>query len=219
MKKSSAMPWWGWLAWLSAVAAGGIAFHYLPSRVPTHYTLSGQPSRFGVPVSVVMVEPAIMLGVILVWHVLWRIDPKKRNYDTFWSTYRYIGAVLIVFIGLMYLSNLGHVLNIVPVTVLLRFGPTIFGIMILLLANVLPRLQPNWWIGIRTPWTLSSDESWNRTHRLAGHLGIPTGILMAALVWALPNPMIPTGIVIPLILWALITVVASYFYAKSDKQQ
>jgi len=200
MKKSNAIPWWGWLVWIVAVVVGIVAYNYIPTQVPTHFNLAGEANQFGPRLVAVLVEPAIMIGIILLWHVLWRIDPKKRNYETFWSTYRYIGGVIVVFIGLMYLSTLGHLLNIASVGMLLQFGPTIFGIVILLLANVLPRLQPNWWIGIRTPWTLSSEESWNRTHRLAGHLGIPTGVLMA--------------ILIPIILWVLVTVVASYFYAQ-----
>ena len=120
-----------------------------------------------------------------------------------------------MFSGLMYLGSLGHVLNIAGISSM-RFGPTTSGIMILLLANVLPRLQPNWWVGIRTPWTLSSAESWNRTHRFAGHLGIPTGVLMVILAWVLPNSMIMLAILVPIILWALISVVASYFYAKKE---
>lgn len=59
----------------------------------------------------------------------------------------------------------------------MRLVPTVIGIMFMLMANILPCIQPNWWIGFRTPWTLLSAESWNRTHRLGGKLGIPAGIL------------------------------------------
>jgi uncharacterized membrane protein len=213
--KGNAVPWWGWFAWVIAIALGIVAYNHLPTQVATHFNLAGKPDHMGSRLEAVLMEPTIMLGIILLWHVLWRIDPKKRNYESFWSTYRYIGGVIVVFIGVMYLSTLGHVLNIAPIRFSMRFGPTTLGIMILLLANVLPRLQPNWWVGIRTPWTLSSTESWNRTHRLAGHLGIPTGVLMVILVWVLPNSLIPLAILVPIILWVLITVVASYVYAKT----
>lgn len=89
----------------------------------------------------------------------------------------------------------------------------------MLIANVSPRLQPNWFIGFRTPWTLSSKESWVRTHRLGGQLGVPTGLLIIVLAWILPmNKGMVVSIVVPVLLWVLITTVASYFYAKQEKQ-
>src|SRR5208283_257557 len=109
---------------------------------------------------VVLYEPALMLGIILLWHVLWRIDPKKKNYESFWSTYRYIGGVIVACISMFYITIIGHALKIISI----RFAPTAYGIMFMLIANISPRLQPNWWVGIRTPWTLSSTDCWNRTH-------------------------------------------------------
>ncbi|MCL6442165.1 MAG: SdpI family protein [Alicyclobacillus sp.] len=211
MKKNNAFPWWGWVMWGLTIIIGFIAYFHLPAQVATHYNLAGKADRMSPRLLAVVYEPAIMLVVILLWHVLWRIDPKKRNYESFWSTYRYIGGVIVVCIGLIYLTVLGHLLHIGS----MRFAPTAYGIMFMLIANVLPRLRPNWWIGIRTPWTLSSEESWNRTHRLGGQLGIPTGILIIVLAWVLPtNAMMILAVVVPILLWVLITVVASYFYAQ-----
>ncbi|GEO27816.1 hypothetical protein AAC03nite_36010 [Alicyclobacillus acidoterrestris] len=204
MKKGNAMPWWGWASWILTLVFGVVAYAYLPAQVV------GKAGRITPRLLVVAYEPAVILGLILLWHVLWRFDPKKRNYESFWSTYRYIGGVVVICIGLVYLVVLGHELNIASI----RFIPTAFGIMFMLIANVLPRLRPNWWIGFRTPWTLSNEESWNRTHRLGGQLGIPTGILIIILAWVLPTHVLQLAVIMPIILWLLITVVASYFYAK-----
>ncbi|MDR3587220.1 MAG: SdpI family protein [Desulfosporosinus sp.] len=159
MKKNRAIPWWGWLSWVLAIILGIVAYAHLPAQV------AGNANRITPRLLIVLYEPAFMLGIILLWHVLWRIDPKKKNYESFWSTYRYIGGVIVVCISLVYLAVIGHALNIAS----MRFVPTVIGIMFMLMANVLPRIQPNWWIGFRTPWTLSSAESWNRTHRLGGN--------------------------------------------------
>ena len=114
-------------------------------------------------------------------------------------------------ISLIYLTVLGHLLHIGS----MRFVMTALGIMFMLIANVLPRLRPNWWIGIRTPWTLSSEQSWIRTHRLGGQLGIPMGILIMILAWVLPtSKLMILAVLVPVLLWALITAGASYFYAK-----
>ncbi|MFB5193136.1 SdpI family protein [Alicyclobacillus fastidiosus] len=207
MNKKKVMPWWGWLTWTLAIVLGCIAYFHLPTQVV------GKAGRMTPRLLAVVYEPSIMLVIILLWHVLWRIDPKKRNYESFWSTYRYIGGIIVVCIGLIYLTVLGHFLHIGS----MRFAPTAYGIMFMLLANVLPRLQPNWLVGIRTPWTLSSEESWRKTHRLGGQLGIPIGILIIVLAWVLPTTkMMVLAIVLPILLWALMTVVASYFYAKEE---
>ncbi|MDP4126936.1 MAG: SdpI family protein [Bacillota bacterium] len=207
MKKNKAMPWWGWLAWVLTIILGIVAYTYLPAQV------IGNTNRMTPRLLVVLYEPAIMLGIILLWHVLWRIDPMKKNYESFWPTYRYIGGVIVVCISLVYLTVIGHALKFTS----MRFVPTAIGIMFMLIANILPRIQPNWWVGFRTPWTLSSTESWNRTHRLGGQLGIPMGILIIILAWILPtNLVMRLAILIPVILWVLITVIASYFYAKKE---
>ncbi|ODA40651.1 SdpI family protein [Desulfosporosinus sp. BG] len=207
MGKNRAMPWWGWLTWVLAIILGMVAYTHLPAQVV------GNANRMTPRLLVVLYEPAIILGIILLWHVLWRVDPKKKNYESFWPSYRYIGGVIVVCISLVYLTVIGHALNIAS----MRLVPTVIGIMFMLLANVLPRIQPNWWVGFRTPWTISSTESWNRTHRLGGQLGIPAGILIIILAWILPtNFVMRLAIIIPVLLWVLITVVASYFYAKKE---
>jgi len=207
MKKNRAMPWWGWLAWVLTIILGIVAYAHLPAQVV------GKANRMTSHLLVVLYEPAFMLGIILLWHVLWMVDPKKKNYESFWPSYRYIGGVIVVCISLVYLTIIGYALKIAT----MRFIPTIIGIMFMLIANILPRIQPNWSIGFRTPWTLSSTKSWNRTHRLGGKLGIPIGILIIILAWILPaNLVMKLAILIPVLLWLLITVVASYFYAKKE---
>ncbi|KPV44109.1 SdpI family protein [Alicyclobacillus ferrooxydans] len=209
MKKNKAFPWWGWFVWGLLIIVGMVAYFHLPAQVV------GKAGRMTPRLLAVGYEPLIMLVIILVWHVLWRIDPKRRNYESFWSTYRYLGGVIVVCVGLIYLTVLGHLLHIGS----MRFIPTVYGIMFMLIANVSPRLQPNWFIGFRTPWTLSSKESWIRTHRLGGQLGVPTGLLIIILAWILPmNKGMVVSIVVPVLLWVLITTVASYFFAKQEKQ-
>lgn len=214
MTRKKAMPWWSWLAWILTTLLGCIAYVHLPAQVASHVHPTERPTLFISRLMAVLYEPSIMLVILLLWHVLWRIDPKRRNYESFWSTYRYLGGVIVVSIGLTYLTVLGHLLHIGS----LRFAPTTYGFMFILIANVLPRLRPNWWVGFRTPWTLSSEESWHRTHRLGGQLGIPMGILIILLAWVLPTDQVMAlAVPVPVLLWVLITVVASYYYAKEDR--
>lgn len=211
MKKGNAIPWWGWIFWMITLVLGVIASFHLPATVPSHINASGKPALFISRWLAVSYEPIITLIILLVWQVLWRIDPKRRNYESFWSTYRYIGGIIVVCVGLIYLTVLGHLLQFAT----MRLALTAYGIMFMLIANVLPRLQSNWWLGIRTPWTLSNDEVWTRTHRFGGRLGIPFAALIVLLAWVLPlEKLMVLSAVIPIILWAITTVVASYFFDK-----
>jgi len=77
IKKNRAIPWWGWIAWLLATTLGIVAYAHFPAQVVGKANLMTQR------LLVVLYEPAFILGIILLWQVLWRIDPKKKNYESF----------------------------------------------------------------------------------------------------------------------------------------
>ena len=67
-----------------------------------------------------------------------------------------------------------------------RLVPALVGALFVVIGNVMPRMRPNWWFGVRTPWTLSNDRVWARTHRLAGFSMTAAGVVMIAAALALP---------------------------------
>lgn len=207
-----AVPWWGWLALVITVAVSAIAYTHLPVRVATHFDASGQPNAYGPRWVDTFLTPGLMLVLALLWNGLWRIDPKRTNYPRFWPTYRYLGGAILVFLGLIELWTIGKALQWPIASV--RGLPAIVGVLIVLLANLLPRIQPNWWLGVRTPWTLSSEVSWRKTHRLAGQLGLPAGVLMIVCSFVLPLTWTLWAILGPIVLWGAVITTASYFYAQ-----
>jgi uncharacterized membrane protein len=82
---------------------------------------------------------------------------------------------------------------------------------LVLFGNFIGRLRPSWFIGIRTPWTLSSDVVWRRTHRLAGRLMVPAGLLAVLLAVVLPAPAAFAAAIV-LLLGALLAPAAFSFY-------
>jgi uncharacterized membrane protein len=94
-----------------------------------------------------------------------------------------------------------------------RLIGTLIGALIVLLSNVLPRVRANWWIGIRTPWTLSSDEVWRRTHLIGGQTGVITGLLIVMGTWMVPTRWTTELALAFIMAWALLTTVASYWYS------
>ncbi|WP_230087980.1 SdpI family protein [Alicyclobacillus mali (ex Roth et al. 2021)] len=208
-RKPQAVPWWGWAAWAMALAFGCLAYPHLPADIPSYLQSNDTPrSRFWV----VFDGPAVMLGIMLLWYAYrwWKRNSKLDA--SFWSTYRYIGGVVVVCVSLMYAADLAHVLD----RATLRWEATASGLMFMLIANVLPRVRPNGWIGVRVSWTFADERVWTWTHRLCGQLGIPAGMLIILLAWLLPagHGMLEVAMLVPVCLWLFIALVASYMYAR-----
>jgi uncharacterized membrane protein len=171
-----------------AIAFSVVAFPSLPARVPMHWNAHGVVDRYGSRLEGAIFLPAIMLLVWLLMRALPRIDPRRTSYERFADTYDLFVNSLIALFLVMHVALLGSALGW-PVS-MSRVVPAVVGVEFVILGNALPRARPNWWFGIRTPWTLSNDRVWTRTHRLGGYLLTGAGlflILAAALpsVWTL----------------------------------
>lgn len=162
----------------------------MPDQMPSHWGLDGVDEWSSKENSIALaVMPAILLIVLF---IVPRIDPKRRNFDRFTGIYRTFAAVITLFMMAVswmgpltvwgYLSTKGTLLN----TLLFGF----FGVLLIGLGNYLPRIKPNFTFGIRTPWTLASEEVWRRTHRASGPAFVIAG--MATLVSALFSSVAPT---------------------------
>jgi uncharacterized membrane protein len=99
-----------------------------------------------------------------------------------------------------------------------RVAPAIVGLQFVILGNALPRARPNWWFGIRTPWTLSNDRVWARTHRVAGYLLAGAGILLLVAA-ALPRAWTFALGVAAVIAAGFSSLVYSYFAWKQESSQ
>jgi uncharacterized membrane protein len=148
----------------------------LPERMPTHWNMRGEvdgwSSRpfgaFGIPVLTIA-----LWGFL---RILPKIDPRRANYDKFRSTYDILIASVIGFMSVLHLGALAFALGL-PIA----FDRVVFvsiALLHLLLGNFLPRARPNWFVGIRTPWTLSNDRVWERTHRVGGYAFTLGGAVM-----------------------------------------
>ncbi|BDG58966.1 SdpI family protein [Caldinitratiruptor microaerophilus] len=165
------------------LVVGMVVAPNLSGPVPIHWNARGEPDGFLAPPWGAVIHPLVGAAVYLGLLVLPLIDPSRANYPLFAGTVRAIRWVLVLTalglhaVGL--LVALGHRLD---------SGRAVIGavgLLFLILGNVLGRVRHNWFIGIRTPWTLASEAVWQRTHRLAAPiwvLGGAVGILSAALL-------------------------------------
>jgi uncharacterized membrane protein len=140
--------------------------------------------------------------------VLPRLDPRRANYAKFQDTYDTVVLAIVAMDLVLQVGILGSALgwpvgvdNLVPLGV---------GGLFIVLGNVMPRARPNWFLGIRTPWTLSNDLVWERTHRVGGYLFMIAGVLMMTLSF-LRSPAVVNSVIGVMIALTLGTIPYSYF--------
>jgi uncharacterized membrane protein len=189
--------------------------------IPVHWNAAGEVNRSGGPGEAFLTIPAVALGLILVFAVAPKIDPRGRNLErsqALWLT-GWIGglAILAVAQGAITLTAIGLIDAGTPTF------PRIIGsavaLFIAVIGNVLGKARPNWFGGIRTPWTLSSDRSWDVTHRWAGRLFMLAGLLSVPALWltAVNVGWIVMAVMIGLAV--LISFVVSYWVWRNDPER
>jgi uncharacterized membrane protein len=193
--------------------AAALIWPNAPDRFPVHWGVSGDVDRYGGRFEGLLFLPLMVTVLYFVMLFLPRLDPGRLNYARFAGAYYTIRAATIALMALLYTVMLLSARG-VPVD-MSRFVALSIGAMLFVMGNVLGKVRPNWFVGVRTPWTLSSKRAWTRTNRLEGWVFVIGGIaLMAAGVIHTPFAMsiafaiLATG--------TLGAVVYSYFIWKSD---
>ena len=206
--------WFGLVVAVLAAAVSVWAYPRLPATVATHWDLRGAPDGYSGRGWAVAVMPLVMVLMTVVFNVLPKLDPRRENYAKFVSSYWLIANAILVFMGVGHVLILANGLGYtVQVDKLLPLG---VGLLLAFLGNYLTRIEPNWFIGIRTPWTLSSDTVWRRTHRTGGWLFVAGGIVIAAGAFAPRGAFWPLFVTTILVV-TLIPVVQSYVLWKREK--
>ena len=148
----------------------------LPDSLAVHFDLEGNPNGWMPRPVGAFFGPVFILLLAGLLRGVRRIDPREENYARFDRAYETIVAsVLLLLLG-THLIVIATALGFrVPVG---RLVPALVGGLFVATGNVMPQMRPNWWFGVRTPWTLSNDRVWTRTHRLAGYSMTGAGIVM-----------------------------------------
>lgn len=209
-----------------ALTAGAGLWGYLTVepgvRVPVHWGLDGRPDRFAGPAEAFLSPLALAAGVTLLFAGLPRLDPRGSNLR------HSVRAYLVAWLGTLWLLALLQVGTVLTATGILgtkagglqpRLTLAGAALIIVLVGNYLGKTRPNWILGVRTPWTLSSDLAWERTHRLAGRLFVAVGIVGA--ITSVVEPAAGVSVLIAGVLTAaLASVVYSYLVWRQapDKQ-
>jgi immunity protein, SdpI family len=159
----------------AAFLFSALVYRRLPSPMAVHWDVNGHPNGYGSRPFGAFFAPVMALVVWAVMRGLPSIDPRRDNYAKFQGTYDLVVDAVVTLMVAIHIAVIGAALGW-PVRID-RLTPLVGGVMLIVLGNVLPRARSNWWFGIRTPWTLSSDTVWSRTHRVGGYLMTGAGVV------------------------------------------
>lgn len=187
---------WGW----ATIPAGTL--------IPTHWGITGEADGFTPKEPGLLLLPAVTFLLALLLVVLPRFEPRRANLARSAGSYRTVVVGFVVFMGAIHLVAV-LAAGGVPVDV----GRSVtlgIGLFFALIGNQLGKVRSNYLFGIRTPWTLASDLSWNRTHRATGRLWVAGGLALALLALAGASGPVLAG---SLFGWLLVTTLAAVVYS------
>ena len=159
---------------LLPIFIGVILWNRLPEQLPIHWNASGEIDGYSSKAFAVIGFPLILLALHWFTVLVTLSDPKKQNHSekilqlVFWI----VPILSVVLSALMYSASMGKEIRVEI------FVSVSLGLLFVAIGNYLPKCQQNYTIGLKLPWTLHSEENWNRTHRFAGWLWVGGGFLM-----------------------------------------
>jgi len=184
----------------------------LPGIIPTHFDLTGNPNGWSDKNSLIILLSSLGIGTYLLMLFIPKFDPKKKieqmgeKYYSLRFLMTFFMSAISVYI--LYTGNGKH-FNPAWFIALIGVFDTVFG-------NYLQTVKPNYFIGIRTPWTLENEQTWRNTHRLAGRLWIAGGLFILTISLTLTNK-VALGIGFAIITIILVIVPIIYSYAQFKK--
>lgn len=206
--------WPALVLWLAVAVAGVIAYPHLPLRVPSHWNVQGQVDAYSSRTWAVTFMPLLIVGMYLLMLVLPLIDPRRANYATFRGSYRVIRLALVIMMSgiqaITLLAALGHPVRVDIVV------PAAVSLLSIVLGDVLGQVRHNYFVGIRTPWTLADDVVWRRTHRVGGYAFVAAGFL--GLVGLPFPPLARMAVFLAGVLGATLFAVVYSYWAFVDEQ-
>jgi uncharacterized membrane protein len=206
--------WLGLMFAFAALVFSLAVYSKLPDQVPTHFNLEGEPDDWSSRTLAAFGMPVFASVMVVLFNLFPKISPRRTNLDRFEDTYWIVANVVIAFMAALHVLILGRAMGWpVDITSSTLLG---VGLLFMIVGNVLPRTRSNWWMGIRTPWTMENENVWRATHRLAGKTFMLGGgiTVVAALLPPAIRPWIAIG---ALAIAGFIPVIYSYLIWRREK--
>jgi len=200
---------------IASTLAGLLLWNQLPAQMASHWGVDDQVNGYMPKLWGVLVMPLVTTGMLLIFLVIPSIDPLKANIQQFREYFNafilMISAFLVYVHGLSLAWNLGYTGFRMSSAML-----PAMGLLFIFLGMMITKAKRNYFIGIRTPWTLSSDTVWDETHRIGGRLFSAAGAL--ALLGAFFPDQAIWFMMLPLIGASLFSVAYSYYLYQRENR-
>jgi uncharacterized membrane protein len=189
----------------------------LPDIVPTHWGLSGEADGFSPKAFGAFFAPVLGIGLAFLFSISQRMDPKRDAYVNFQKTWIRLQIGIMLFFAYIHVVTLlagiypsisGHVAT---------FITSGMGVLFILIGNSMGKIEQNWFVGLRTPWTLSDPEVWRKSQRLGGLLFVLGGIAILIISLAIQNS-IALFITFMVVVFSVSIVPIGYSYILSRKK-
>ncbi len=200
---------------LASFIIGIYIYPEIPESMPSHWNAAGQVDSYMPRFWGIFLMPLISVGLVLLFVAIPRIDPLKKNIEKFMRYYEALVVLIIAFLFYIYLLtlfwSLGYTFNMVQM-----MAPAL-GFLFYFMGIVMDKVKRNWFIGIKTPWTLSSDRVWDKTHKLGAKVFRASGVIC---LFGILFPLFAIWfILVPVLAGVVYTVAYSYFeYQKLGKK-
>lgn len=197
-----------------AFAASLYFYPQLPESMASHWNTKGEVDDHMSKFWGAFMLPLMLLGMLILFIAIPKIDPLKKNIDKFRNHYEGFIVIMLVFMLAVHFNvllwNIGY--HIPPGTIV----PLGVGLLFYYIGALMKVAKRNWFIGIRTPWTLSSDKVWDKTHKLGSIMFKASGLIIIIGLFFPDYTM--WFVLIPVLTTSITTIVYSYLEFKKLKK-
>lgn len=191
-----------------------VGFLTWPDQVPIHWNFAGQADGYASASLAAFLYPGLLLGMLGLFRVLPSLDPNKERYAEFLPVYElFMVAIMTVMFLIGVAASAASWGYAVPIRLVV---PGMIGVLFIVLGNYMGKLKRNYFIGVRTPWTLASENVWLATQRFSGKLFVACGLCFFVV------PLLPQAVGVGLFIVCMIALVFGsfgYSYVKYREEK
>ncbi|MAC94761.1 MAG: hypothetical protein CMC96_04590 [Flavobacteriales bacterium] len=188
----------------------------LPNKVPIHWNLKGEIDRYGDKSELILIPILLPLLTYLIFLIVPKIDPKNKlnKMGNKLNTIKFLTTAFMSILALFIIYSAKNQTFTNPNYIVLLIGS-----LYLILGNYFKTIKANYFIGIRTPWTLENETVWKETHKLGGKMWFIGGLLIIISSLLLENQLNFTILLIITSIITIVPVVYSYLKFQNLKKQ
>lgn len=207
---------WSALAIATMLAASWYAWTQLPAdaQLPIHWNIAGEVDGYAPKAMALLFAPAVAVLIVAVFAIVPLLEPRRENLNRGRTLYHAVWAGMLIVFAAVHAHIVAAALGVAPERP--SFLIPILGILFIVIGNFLGKTRSNFVMGVRTPWTLSSEYSWEKTHRWLGRVWVALGLATAASPFFLGFQGQMILFVGGALATALAAVVMSYVYWRND---